>query len=75
MNTDANENAKSGTDDTTAHNDEAAFSGNISNPQEAKDKAGEDNDVNPLDASPANPELGQPTREASGEKKDSGEVS
>lgn len=67
INTDANEYAKSGTDDTAASNEEAAFDPEITNPQEAKKKAGEGNEVNPLDASPANPELGQPTREASKE--------
>ena len=70
INTDANEYAKSGTDDTAAGNEEAAFNPNITDPQEAKKKAGEGNDVNPLDASPANPELGKPTREVSGERKE-----
>ena len=74
INTDANEYAKSGTDDTTAQNDEAAFGQNNPNPQDAKEKAGEDNQVNPLDASPGNPELGTPTRESTGERK-KGEVS
>ena len=73
INTDANEYAKSGTDDTTAQNDEAAFGQNNPNPQDAKEKAGEDNKVNPLDASPGNPELGTPTRESTGERK-KGEV-
>ena len=69
INPDANEYAKSGTDDTAAKQEEAAFDTDNPNPQEAKKKAGEGNEVNPLDASPANPELGQPTREASGERK------
>jgi hypothetical protein len=69
INTDANEYAKSGTDDTTAGNEEAAFDTNHPDPQEAKRKAGEGNDVNPLDVSPANPEISQPTREGSGERK------
>ena len=63
MNTDANEYAKSGTDDVTAQNEEAAFDPNITDPEEAKKKAGEGNEVNPLDASPANPKLSQGTSE------------
>jgi hypothetical protein len=74
INTDANEYAKSGTDDTTAQNDEAAFGQNNPNPQDAKDKAGEDNKVNPLEASPGNPDIGAPTRESTGERK-KGEIS
>lgn len=66
MNTDANEYAKSGTDDVAAQNEEAAFDPNITDPQEAKKKAGEGNEVNPLDASPANPDLGAPTSEVEG---------
>ena len=53
INPEANEYAKSGTDNTAAKNDEAAFDPNITDPQEAKKKAGEGNTVNPLDASPA----------------------
>jgi len=66
MNPEANEYSKSGTDDTSAKNEEAAFDPNITDPQEAKDKAGEGNDVNPLDASPANPEISQGTAEEEG---------
>jgi hypothetical protein len=73
INTDANEYAKSGTDDTAAGNEEAAFDPNITDPQEAKKKAGEGNKVNPLDASPANPEISQGTRESSG-KREKGEI-
>ena len=73
INTDANEYAKSGTDDTVAANEQAAFDPNITDPQEAKKKAGEGNKVNPLDASPANLELSQPPREEVGQKK-KGEV-
>ena len=65
MNTDANEYAKSGTDDTASANEDAAFNPNITDPQEAKKKAGEGNDVNPLSASPANPEISQTTDEVS----------
>ncbi|KEF59577.1 uncharacterized protein A1O9_04422 [Exophiala aquamarina CBS 119918] len=62
----ANEYAKSGSDDTAAKQDEAAFDPNITDPQEAKKKAGEGNQVNPLDASPANPDISQGTAEEEG---------
>jgi len=42
---------------------------NITDPQEAKEKAGEGNRVNPLDASPANPELSTGTAEEEGGSK------
>jgi hypothetical protein len=63
MNTDSNEGAKTGTDSSSAHQDEAAYNPNITQPQKAKEKAGEGNKHNPLDASGANPELGRPTEE------------
>lgn len=66
INPEANEYAKSGTDNTAASNDEAAFDPNITDPQEAKKKAGEGNEVNPLDASPANPEISKGTEEEEG---------
>lgn len=61
INTDANEYAKSGTDDTAAKNEEAAFDPNITSPEGARQKAGERNEENPLDVSPANPEMSQGT--------------
>lgn len=61
MNTDANEYAKSGTDDTAARNEEAAFDPNITTPEGAKQKAGEGNEENPLDVSPADPKVSQGT--------------
>lgn len=66
LNPDADENAVSGTDNTAAENESAAFNPNISDPQEAKKEAGKGNDVNPLDASPANPDISQPTSETEG---------
>jgi hypothetical protein len=63
MNTDSNEGTKTGTDSSSAHQDKAAYDPNITQPQKAKEKAGEGNKHNPLDASGANPELGRPTRE------------
>jgi hypothetical protein len=63
MNTDSNEGTKTGTDSSSAHQDKAAYDPNITQPQKAKEKAGEGNKHNPLDASGANPELGRPTEE------------
>jgi hypothetical protein len=70
MSPEANEYAKSSTDDVTAANEEAAFDPNITDPQEAKEKVGEGNRVNPLDASPANPELRrEPRKRREGQSK------
>jgi hypothetical protein len=74
MNTDASEYAKSGTDDTAAKNEEAAFDPNITSPEGAKEKAGEGNDENPLDVSPANPEVSQGTSEEDGGAKKKGSL-
>lgn len=62
MNTEATEYSKSATDDEGARQEDAAFNPDITDPQEQKDKAGEgtggDKDANnPLDVSPANPEV------------------
>lgn len=65
----ADEYAQSGSDSTAAANESAAFS-RTSDPQEAKKEAGKGNEVNPLDASPANPNLGTPTREVEGGSKE-----
>lgn len=65
----ATEYSKSGSDDTAAANEDAAFDPNITDPEEAKKKAGEGNEVNPLDASPANQEISQGTDEAKGGSK------
>jgi len=69
MDPEANEYAKSGTDDSTAANQEAAFDTDTPDPQDAKDKAGEGNEVNPLDASPANPDISEGTAEEEGGSK------
>lgn len=63
MNTEANEYSKSGTDATASKNTDAAFEKGNADPEDAKAKAGEGNAVNPLDASPANPELSKGTSE------------
>ena len=57
INTDASEYSKSGTDDAAAHQNEAAFDPSQTDPQEQKDTAGKGNDVNPLEVSPANPDV------------------
>jgi len=72
MNTDANEYGKSGTDDSVARNEDAAFNPDITSPEKAKEVAGEGNDVNPLDASPANPDISQGTSEEEGGAKKKG---
>lgn len=64
MNTESNEGTKTGTDTSSAAQEDAAFN-RQSDPQTAKEKAGEGNQHNPLDASGANPELGKPTSEES----------
>lgn len=67
MDTQANEYSKSGTDTETAKNHDAAFNPNSPNdPDEARKQAGKGNEVNPLDQSPANPELSSGTSEVSG---------
>ncbi|KAL2044772.1 hypothetical protein N7G274_002547 [Stereocaulon virgatum] len=67
MNTEATEYSKSATDDEGARQENAAFNLNITDPQEQKNVAGEgtgkgtvsksDDTNNPLEVSPANPEL------------------
>ena len=52
--------------DAAALNDQAAFNPNITNPQKAKDKASEGNKINPLDVSPANPDISSATEEVEG---------
>ncbi|KAK5451408.1 hypothetical protein LTS15_008172 [Exophiala xenobiotica] len=69
MDPEPNEYAKSSTDDTTAENEDAAFNPNITDPEEARQKAGEGNEVNPLDSSPANPGLSSGTAEEQGGSK------
>ncbi|KAK5093791.1 hypothetical protein LTR70_001568 [Exophiala xenobiotica] len=73
MDTQSNEYAKSGTDTATAGQDEAAFDPDHSNdPEDEMNKAGEGNDVNPLNASPANPDISSGTSEVSGGAKEKG---
>lgn len=69
MNPEANEYAKSSSDDSAAKNEDAAFDPDITDPEEARKKAGEGNDVNPLDSSPANPGISAGTAEEQGGSK------
>ncbi|MCJ1461635.1 hypothetical protein MMC07_000232 [Pseudocyphellaria aurata] len=59
MNTEATEYSKSSTDDEAAKHDEAAFDPNTTDPGEQKEKAGEagGDSNNPLEVSPANPDV------------------
>ena len=75
MNTESNEGSKTGTDASSASQEEAAYNPNITQPQSEKEEAGKGNEHNPLDASGANPELGKPTEEeasGAGKKIESG---
>ncbi|RDW75061.1 hypothetical protein BP6252_06203 [Coleophoma cylindrospora] len=80
INTDATEYTKSGTDDTAAHEVEAAFDPKLTSPEGEKKKAGEGNDQNPLEVSPANREVSKQggkeahggSEESAGSKKRSG---
>jgi len=62
----ADEYSGSGTDDAAAKNEQAAFDPNITSPEGAKDKAGEGNEGNPLEVSPANQDVSQGTAEEEG---------
>lgn len=59
INTDATEYSKSGTDDFAAHQTDAAYDPAKTDPQDEKDTAGEGTEANPLDVSPANPDVSQ----------------
>ncbi|KAF6228020.1 hypothetical protein HO133_007748 [Letharia lupina] len=71
INTEATEYSKSATDDEGARQEDAAFDPDITDPQEQKDKAGEGTGKgtdtnNPLDVSPANPEVSKQRGETEG---------
>ncbi|TVY41238.1 hypothetical protein LSUB1_G002980 [Lachnellula subtilissima] len=63
INTEATEYTKSGTDDQTAANEDAAFNAEITSPEAEKKVAGKRNEgktnSNPLEASPANKDISQ----------------
>ncbi|CAF9937411.1 MAG: hypothetical protein ALECFALPRED_007242 [Alectoria fallacina] len=71
INTEATEYSKSATDDESARQEDAAFDPDITDPQQEKDKAGEgtgdgSDTNNPLDVSPANPEVSKQRGETEG---------
>ncbi|KUJ23088.1 uncharacterized protein LY89DRAFT_776899, partial [Mollisia scopiformis] len=66
INTEATEYSKSGTDDASAKQEEAAFDPNTTDPKQEKKVAGEGEDGNPLEVSPANPEVSKPRGEQEG---------
>ncbi|KAI1343145.1 hypothetical protein F5Y15DRAFT_278486 [Xylariaceae sp. FL0016] len=57
LNPKAQEYAKSGSDDAAAANEDAAFNPNKTSPEAAKRTAGQGNDGNPLETSPANKDV------------------
>ncbi|KAI9712466.1 MAG: hypothetical protein M1812_006881 [Candelaria pacifica] len=59
INTEATEYSKSGTDDQAAREEEAAFDPQQTSPEKQRETAGKDSGAggNPLDVSPANPEV------------------
>jgi len=65
INTEATEYTKSGTDDASARQEEAAFDPKNTDPQKEKDIAGDGNEKsgNPLDVSPANPGVSEQSQE------------
>ena len=56
----------SGTDDVSARQEDAAFDPDRTSPEAEKDKAGEGNKVNPLEVSPANPDVSKQWNETEG---------
>ncbi|KAI9702837.1 MAG: hypothetical protein M1836_008051 [Candelina mexicana] len=68
INTEATEYSKSGTDDQAAREQDAAFDPQKTSPETEKDTAGENSraDSNPLDVSPANPEVSKPRSSTEG---------
>ncbi|CZS92801.1 uncharacterized protein RAG0_03305 [Rhynchosporium agropyri] len=66
IDTEATEYSKSGTDDGAARQNEAAFDPSTTDPAEEKKIAGEGNEGNPLEVSPANPEVSKQRGETEG---------
>jgi len=72
INTEATEYSKSGTDDASARQEEASFDPSTTDPQQELDQAGEGNEGNPLDVSPANPQVSKQRGETEGGAQNSG---
>lgn len=66
INTESTEYSKSGSDDSSAAQEDAAFNTDTTSPREEKKKAGQGNEGNPLEVSPANPEISKPSSETEG---------
>merc|ERR1711900_76662 len=68
IDTEATESSTRGTDDGAARQEEAAFDPSTTDPQKEKDIAGKGNEGsgNPLDVSPANPEVSKQRGETEG---------
>lgn len=67
INTEATEYSKSGTDDQSASNEDAAFNPDVTSPEGEKDLAGKGKGKgNPLDVSPANQEVSKQRGEQEG---------
>ena len=73
IDTEATEYSKSGTDDGAARQEEAAFDPNNTDPEQEKKVAGEgQGEGNPLDVSPANPDVSQQRGKTEGGAENSG---
>ncbi len=72
INTEATEYSKSGSDDQSARNQDAAFDPDVTSPEGEKDAAGKGKGGNPLDVSPANREVSKPRGEQEGGAESSG---
>jgi len=73
IDTEATEYSKSGTDDGSARQEEASFDPKTTDPQKEKKIAGEgEGSGNPLEVSPANPEVSKPRGETEGGAENSG---
>jgi len=72
IDTTATEYSKSGTDDQSAQNEDAAFNPDITSPETEKKVAGKGNEGNPLDASPANKDISKQSGGQDGGAENSG---
>jgi len=75
IDTEATEYSKSGTDDGAARQEDAAFNPNKTGPEDEKNTAGDGNNSNPLNVSPANPEVSKQTDSQEGGAENSGKDS
>ncbi|KAF2472511.1 uncharacterized protein BDR25DRAFT_161451, partial [Lindgomyces ingoldianus] len=66
LNPTSTEYSKSGSDDAAAASEDAAFNPNKTSPEHEKSTAGKEGDGNPLEVSPANPEVSKPRGDTEG---------